>query len=133
MVYVFYDAERFDAREYPIGRKPLEPGSFAPVTEYSISASIMPYTPGETFHQLVTTYLKFSFLRNSSSVRCIAPHRTRRELHSARDNNAFDVERLLAFVSPLRRARSSSTPHIEGGLTRRATDPANLLWVGVRL
>jgi len=52
MVYVFYDAERFDAREYPIGRKPLEPGSFAPVTEYSISASIMPYTRGETFTNL---------------------------------------------------------------------------------
>jgi len=52
MVYAFYYAERFDAREYPIGRKPLEPGSFVPVSGYSISASIMPYTPGEAFTNL---------------------------------------------------------------------------------
>jgi hypothetical protein len=61
MVYVFYDAERFDAREYPIGRKPLEPGSFAPVTEYSISASIMPYTRGETFTNLSQHIFKVLF------------------------------------------------------------------------
>jgi hypothetical protein len=41
-VYV-YNAERFDAGEYAIREKPGELESFVPVTDHSLSASIMPH------------------------------------------------------------------------------------------
>ena len=44
---------------------------------------------------------------------------------------AFAVERLIAFVPRPRRA--GSRPPRRGLLTPRATDPANLVRVGVRL
>ena len=44
---------------------------------------------------------------------------------------AFAVERLIAFVPP--RAEPGADLHVEDCLTPRATDPANLLQVGVRL